>query len=183
MMNIDTPIVEQAILFCLRNEDDRWDTKAKLEDLHDGAGWTFIGLTQNYDGAHLKAEHGLTIVGLHELYKCDKAHAIKIIVDCYKKKYWNNRGFDKIKSPRIAIRLFDLSVNCGFGGLNNIMSRAGLGKRFTPEAVNALIDSNGEGPALARIKAAALERYKSLKNWPKFGNGWTNRLNKDEYSI
>ena len=87
MQNIDIPVVEQAILFCLRNEDDRWDTKAKLEDLHDGAGWTFIGLTQNYDGAYLKAEHGLTIVGLHELYKCDKAHAIKIIVDCYKKKY------------------------------------------------------------------------------------------------
>ena len=51
MQNIDIPVVEQAILFCLRNEDDRWDTKAKLEDLHDGAGWTFIGLTQNYDGS------------------------------------------------------------------------------------------------------------------------------------
>lgn len=182
MMNIDTPIVEQAILFCLRNEDDRWDTKAKLEDLHDGAGWTFIGLTQNYDGAYLKAEHGLTIVSLSELYKADKAQAIKIIVDCYKKKYWNNRGFDKINSPRIAIRLFDLSVNCGFGGLNNIISRACFGKKFSPEAINAVIGEIGEGPALSRIKMAALERYKSLDQWDDFGNGWLNRLNKDEYT-
>ena len=83
MMNIDMPTVEQAVLFCLRNEDYRWDSNAKLENLHDGAGWTFIGLTQNYDGAYLKAEHGLTIVSLYGLYKVDKAQAIKIIVDCY----------------------------------------------------------------------------------------------------
>ena len=183
MMNIDMPTVEQAVLFCLRNEDYRWDSNAKLENLHDGAGWTFIGLTQNYDGAYLKAEHGLTIVSLYELYKVDKAQAIKIIVDCYKKKYWRNRGFDKIKSERIAIRLFDLAVNCGFGGLDNIMSRAGLGKTFNADTVNALIENEGELAALHQIKSAALDRYKDLKGWSRFGKGWSNRLNKDEFQI
>ena len=183
MMSIDIPVVEQAILFCLRNEDYRWDSNAKLENLHDGAGLTFIGLTEKYDGDYLKKEHGMAITSLHELYKCDKAQAIKIIVDCYKNKYWNNRGFDKLTSPRIAIRLFDLAVNMGFGGLNDVMRRAGLGKTFSAEAVNKLIEAEGEMGALQTIKAAALDRYKILKNWNRFGNGWTNRLNKDEFTF
>lgn len=183
MDNVTTiPTLDHAILFCLKNEDDSWRTNAKLEDLHDDAGWTFIGITQRYDGQYLKEKHNIDVVGLHKLYQTDKAAAVKIIVDCFRKKYWDNRGFDKVKSERIAIRLFDLSVNCGFGGLNNIMARAGLGKRFSPEAVNALIGNIGELPALSRIKAAALERYMSLENWPKFGKGWTNRLDKDEYT-
>ena len=173
--------METAILFCLRNEDYRWDTNAKLEDLRDGAGDTFIGLTQKYDGDYLYREHGLAIMSLYELYKVDKAQAIKIIVDCYKNKYWNNRGFDKLTSPRIAIRLFDLAVNMGFGGLNDVMRRAGLGKVFSTDAVNKLIEAEGEMGALQTIKAAALDRYKILKGWARFGNGWTNRLNKDEF--
>lgn len=181
MMSIDMPTVEQAVLFCLRNEDYRWDSNAKLENLHDGAGLTFIGLTEKYDGDFLKKEHNISITSLHELYKCDKAHAIKIIVDCYKNKYWNGRGFDGIDSPRIAIRLFDLAVNMGFGGLNDVMRRAGLGKKFTPEAVNAMLDQIGEEKTLHIIKMAALDRYKILKGWDRFGNGWTNRLNKDEF--
>lgn len=176
-------IVDNAILFTLRNEDCLWDKKAQLEDLHDGAGWTFIGLTQRYDGKYLKDAHGLDIVGLADLYKHDKAAAVKIIVDCYKNKYWNGRGFDQVKSDRIAIRLFDLAVNCGFGGLNNILERAGLGKSFNAAAVNNLINTQGEATALTIIKIAALDRYKSLKNWNKFGKGWENRLKKDEFNI
>ena len=175
--------VDHAILFCLKNEDYYWRTNAKLEDLDDGAGWTFIGITQKYDGKYLKEKHNIDVVGLHKLYQTDKAAAVKIIVNCYDKKYWSNRGFDKIKSERIAIRLFDLAVNCGFGGLNNIMARAGLGKVFNPDTVNALIENAGELAALRQIKAAALARYKALKGWTRFGKGWSNRLNKDEYSI
>lgn len=174
---------EKAILFCLRNEDDRWDSKASLEDLDDGAGWTFIGLTQKYDGKYLKDQHNIDIVGLSQLYKKDKPAAIAIIVDCYENKYWNGRGFDQVKSERIAIRLFDLMVNCGAGGLNNIMLRAGLGKSFNPAAVNNLIDKEGEEKALTIIKIAALDRYKGLKGWGKFGGGWSNRLKKNEYNI
>lgn len=183
MMNIvnEMSTFEHAVLFCLKNEDDSWRTNAKLEDLNDGAGWTFIGLTQRYDGDYLKAEHGLNIIGLYELYKVDKAHAIQIIVDCYKKKYWDGRGFDAITSPRIAIRLFDLAVNCGFGGLNDVIKRSGLGRKFEPETINATVAEAGEESVLHTIKAAALDRYKALKGWSRFGNGWTNRLNKDEF--
>lgn len=176
-------IANQAILFTLRNEDDLWDKKARLEDLDDGAGKTYIGLTEKYDGKYLKDSHNIDIVGLSELYKRSKPMAIKIIVDCYKNKYWNGRGFDQIKSDRIAIRLFDLAVNCGFGGLNDICNRAGLGKTFNAAAVNHLINTQTEATALTIIKIAALDRYKSLRNWKKFGKGWENRLKKDEFNV
>ena len=104
MGEIITLTADNAILFCLKNEDDNWRTNAKLEDLGDGASWTFVGVTQKYDGQYLKEKHNIDVVGLHKLYQTDKAAAVKIIVDCYDKKYWRNRGFDKIKSERIAIR-------------------------------------------------------------------------------
>ena len=182
-MNVEMPVVERAILFCLRNEDYRWDSAAQLEDLDDGAGLTFIGITEKYDGPTLQREHGLTMRELYELYKQDKAKAVGIIIDIYQRKYWDNRGFDRIKSDRIAIRLFDLAVNNGFGGLNNIMARAGLGKTFNADTVNALIENEGELAALHQIKSAALDRYKDLKGWSRFSKGWSNRLNKDEFQI
>lgn len=174
---------DAAIFFTLRNEDYRYDTKGKLENLDDGAGWTFIGLTERFDGKYLKDTHGLTIPGLAELYKTDRPKALMIIKDTYAAKYWNGRGFDKVKSPRIAIRLFDLAVNCGFGGLNNIIYRAGIGEKFNPEEVNKLIDKLGEDAALVVIKNAALSRYRSLRGWARFGQGWKNRLEKDEFNV
>ncbi len=181
MTFIDLP--EAAILFTLRNEDYNWDTKARLEDLQDGAGWTFIGITQKYDGGYLKDKHDIDVPGLATLYGKDKQKAVEIIKDTYEQKYWHGRGFDKIKVPRIAIRLFDLAVNCGFGGLNKIIENCGLSTRFDSDDVNRLIDKQGEGPALAIIKNAALQYYKGLKGWPRFGNGWSNRLKKDEFKI
>lgn len=174
---------KQAILFTLRNEDDRWDTHARLENLNDGGGDTFIGLCSVYDGKYLQEKYGLDIPKLALLYTADRPEALDIIVDTYGERYWNGRGFDKVNSDKIAIRLFDLAVNCGFGGLNNIMERAGLGDIFVAEIVNDLIKSQGEDTALTIIKNAALDRYRSLRQWPKFGNGWTNRLEKNEFNI
>ena len=53
---------EAAVLFTLRNEDYKWDTDAKLENLDDNAGWTFIGLTQKYDGDYLKEKYDTNIM-------------------------------------------------------------------------------------------------------------------------
>ena len=174
---------DAAIMFTLRNEDCHWDTKARLENLNDGAGLTFIGLTEKYDGEYLKTTHHTDIKGLAELYKTNRPTAIGIVVDTYRHKYWTGKGFDQIKSDRIAVRLFDLAVNCGFGGLNNIMRLAGLSEKFTPEEINDLIEKLGEDSALALIKNAALSRYQTLRGWKRFSKGWTARMNKDEFEI
>ena len=47
-MTITTTMPDAAILFTLRNEDYRWDTQGKLEDLDDGAGVGNVG-TEGFD--------------------------------------------------------------------------------------------------------------------------------------
>ena len=100
---------EKAIRYMLRNEDYKWDTRAILENLNDGAGWTFCGLTQRDDEKYLPAECP-TIKALAELYKVNRSRAIEIIINVYIKGYWNPK-YDELINERLAIRLFDLGVN------------------------------------------------------------------------
>ena len=100
---------QKAIEFMLRNEDYRWDSRAVLENLNDGAGLTFVGLTERDDTKYLPPECP-AIKALAALYKTDKARAIEIIIQTYIKAYWNPK-YDDLISERLAIRLFDLGVN------------------------------------------------------------------------
>jgi lysozyme family protein len=170
----------KAIKFMLRNEDYRYDTKAKLENLGDGAGLTFIGLTEKHDTKYLP--FGMTIKGLANLYSQDKLMALAEIIAIYREKYWNKR-YDFINDERLAIRLFDFGVNCGIGTAVKILQKAvniaPTGK-FDEATVTRV---NETATAYTLFKKAAEGYYRSLRQFPKFGRGWLNRLNKDEYSV
>lgn len=170
----------KAIKFMLRNEDYRYDTNARLEDLGDGAGLTFIGLTEKYDSKFLAA--GMTIKGLADLYKRDKLMALTEITNVYRLKYWNNL-YDFINQERLAIRLFDLGVNCGVGTAVKLLQKA-VGAESSGKFNPATLAKVNETPAAYEaFKQRAAGYYRSLRQFNKFGKGWLNRLNKDEYSI
>ena len=168
----------KAINFALRNEDDDYDKNAKLEDLKDGAGLTFIGLTEKYDEAYLKNKHGLSIKQLADLYKNDKIKVIEIIKNAYYDLYWL-KSFDLINDEKIAIRLFDLMLNRGAGGLRQILSNAG----YCLETLNDNIKNQTADVVYENIINSAEELYRGLKQFNKFGKGWLNRLYRSEYKI
>lgn len=170
----------KAIKFMLRNEDYRYDTKAKLENLGDGAGLTFIGLTEKYDTKFLP--FGMTIKSLANLYSQDKLMALAEIVSIYRAKYWNKR-YEFINDERLAIRLFDFGVNCGVGTAIKILQKA-IGITPTGKFDEATCTKTNEtSNAYELFKERAEGYYRGLRQFPKFGKGWLNRLNKDEYSI
>lgn len=171
-------IANKAILFALRNEDDSYDKNAKLENLNDGAGLTFIGLTEKYDEHYLKNAHELTIKQLAELYQQDRKRTIEIIKDAYYDLYWA-KEFDAITDERITIRLFDLMLNRGRGGLNSILGAAG----YKLTTINDNIKTEGAETVYDNIIIAAEKAYRSLRQFNRFGEGWLNRLKRNVYKI
>jgi len=171
-------VAQKAILFALRNEDDNYDKNAKLENLGDGAGFTFIGLTEKYDEAHIKNKYGMTISQLANYYKTNKGKALDIIRETYCDLYWF-KAFDNILDEKIAIRLFDLMLNRGAGGLRQILSNAG----YCLETLNDNIKNQTASIVYENIINSAEELYRGLKQFNRFGKGWLNRLHKSEYDI
>lgn len=175
----------------LRNEDFRWDTAAKLEDLKDGAGWTFIGLTEKYDSGYIPG--GLSIVELAELYKHDQKAAINIIIAVYDTKYWPG-VYDKIKFEKLAIRLFDAGINCGVRTSIKLLqcTLADLGAEividggFGPQTLDAV--NRHSGPVVLKEYKKVLENhYHAIiakdPSKARFHDGWQNRLNRDEFAV
>lgn len=176
--NMSKDVATKAINFALRNEDDSYDKHAKLENLGDGAGNTFIGLTDKYDGKYLQNTFGLSVTDLADLYKEDKQRALDIVKQSYYDLYWN-KYFDQISDERLAIRLFDLMLNRGAGGLRSILSNAG----YKLENLNQAIEATGKDTVYNNVVASAEELYRGLKQFNKFGNGWLNRLKRSEYTV
>lgn len=171
-------VAQKAILFALRNEDDGYDKNAKLENLGDGAGLTFIGLTEKYDGAYIKNKYGMTISQLANYYKTNKGKALDIIKETYCDLYWL-KSFDLINDEKIAIRLFDLMLNRGAGGLRQILSNA----NYRLETINDNIKNETANVVYKNIINSAEELYRGLKQFNRFGKGWLNRLYRSEYKI
>jgi lysozyme family protein len=109
----------------------------------------------------------------------DKKTANQLTENFYKKKYWNELYY-RINDEKLAIRLFDVSVNIGkkraIRILQNIIevSCDGIFGRVTLHSVN-FSDEN-----LYRIFIRSLEYfYRSRKKFYKFGKGWLNRLHRE----
>jgi lysozyme family protein len=96
----------------------------------------------------------------------------------YYKKYWNEL-YEKINDEKLAIRLFDVSVN--------------IGKKRAIKKLQYIVNAGDDGifgsRTLAKVNdfgtflydkyVEALEKfYRSRRKFKKFGVGWLNRLNK-----
>lgn len=108
----------------------------------------------------------------------------RLIKDFYKREFWNPR-YEKIFNSRLAIRLFDLSVNIG-----KVPAIAYLQKTFNKFSDTKIIEDGkfGDG-TLKAINLAPVDLYepyiKEIENYYRalpdfkiFGKGWFNRLHK-----
>jgi len=109
---------------------------------------------------------GLTAAGITEKYNPQvdfKNLTLKTIVDTYYEKYWVKENMDQYASnPMRQAMLFDACVGMGATDMKKVDARAG-GKNATAKA----------------LAKARLSVYQEKPNWPKFGPGWTNRVNNE----
>lgn len=176
----------------MRNENHDYDKGTiKIEHLGDGAGATFLGLTERDDTKYLS--EGMTIESLAKLYKKDMWKAIGIVKEIYKIRYISP-AYEKIINERIYIRLIDLGVNCGMHTAIKMLQRAAencgvvckADGIFGPATLAAIHACDGE-KLHGSYKRVALAHYKAIvANIPddaKFLDEWEERLKTDEYSI
>ena len=203
-----TPYFNKAILFTLDNEDSNWRTQPKLENLGDGAGLTFMGLTQEDDEKLLPG--GMTIQELAAIYLDGNEefheYALDMITDIYYHEYWLvnkiNAGYDNIESYKIACRLFDFGVNRGPIPAVTALQKAcnalmpsgveiaedGLFGSKTLNRVNSLIRTYGENKLYNAFVYQCRKQYSGLlesrneqvrQTAQNSYQGWINRLERE----
>lgn len=146
--------------------DDQRDSGNHLPDGRQGS--TMLGVTQynweNWIG------HEVTQEQMKKLTPED-------VKPFYKKKFWDVCKCDDMPSG-IDYLIFDFAVNAGCGGSAKILQKAvgvtpdgGIGP-MTLAAVNAI----PEAELIEKFSEAKEAFYRSLDNFPVYGNGWLSRV-------
>lgn len=95
----------------------------------------------------------------------------------YQKAFWQRYKCDQF-TPSIAYQFFDAAVNHGNGNASRMLQRAagvaddGVIGKISLQAINAMAESD----LLMRFNAERLKFYTQLKNFPRYGKGWVNRV-------
>lgn len=136
----------------------------------DPGGGTKFGISQR---AYPKLDiENLTLAEAHEIYVRD---------------YWNKIHADSVHDPKIAWKLFDISVNSGVLGAVTVVARA-IAKIDTPldESI-ALLNNMDSRVAMDRIMLAQIRRYVTIVSSNatkiKFLLGWLRRALDDGSSL
>ena len=161
---------ETAFNLMLKSEgyfsNDQRDSGNHLPDGREGS--TMLGVTQynweNWIG------HEVTQEQMKKLTPED-------VKPFYKKKFWDVCRCDDMPSG-IDYLVFDFAVNAGCGGSAKILQKAvgvtpdgGIGP-MTLAAVNAI----PEAELIEKFSEAKEAFYRSLDNFPVYGNGWLSRV-------
>lgn len=101
-------------------------------------------------------------------------------LDIYSKKYWDPVRADELPSG-IDLLIFDLGINAGPSvGIKKMQKCLGVTQDgvFGTATLKAIWALKGFAAFNDGYYDAKMAFYRSLHNWPQFGNGWTNRANK-----
>lgn len=127
-------------------------------DPRDPGGETNWGISKrSYPNVNIKT---LTIAGAKEIYFRD---------------FWNPLG---PAHGAIKFQVFDFAVNGGLAtGLRKLQSAVGVADdgHWGPASAAALAKME-LNDVLLRFNAQRIRYYTSLKNWPTYGAGWSNRV-------
>lgn len=135
-----------------------------VNDPHDAGGETNWGVTKR-----TAQEHGYT--GSMKMMNREQAYQI------YEKAFWQRYNCDKL-SPAVAFQFFDAAVNHGVGNASRMLQRAvgvaddGIVGKVTLSAVEKMPISD----FILKFNAQRIKFYTKLKNFPRFGAGWMNRV-------
>ncbi len=166
-------LFDKAYKFTAENEGGWSNNK------FDPGGKTLYGISKVY--------HPIYFRKIFNLYKKGFGHIAKAKAkEFYWHKYWNDL-YSAMKSERVAIRLFDVSVNLGKKRAIKIFQKAlynhtlidisidGIFGERTLQIFNDLVNVT----MFYNLFKDNLEAYyRSLRHFKKFGNGWLNRLNR-----
>lgn len=140
------------------------------DDPHDPGGRTDHGVTQTTFDAWLR-KHGDAVRDVATITP-DEVAAI------YRVEYWDRIAGDSLPAG-VDIALFDFAVNSGVVRaaiyLQEIVGAAPDGK-IGPQTLAAVAKQR---PVflITKLCAMRLGFLKRLSTWPRFGAGWTNRVN------
>lgn len=98
-------------------------------------------------------------------------------VAIYKRDYWDRINGDILKN-KLRLIAFDCAVNQGVeSAIRNIQQLLNvfLSGRID-EPTLAALELVDEETFVARFAARRMAQYTLLKNWPRFGGGWSKRL-------
>jgi len=158
-------LFKSAFEFMLGNEG------SYSNDPNDRGGQTIYGITVFY--------HPIWFYRVYKFYRKNLlVKAIEIAKEFYYKKFWN-KLYEEIIHPKLAIRLFDVSVNIGKKRAIKILQRIvnvredGIFGTITLHAVNCYPFS-----LYSEFIMALAKYYESRRGFKKFGKGWMTRLYK-----
>lgn len=161
-------LFDRAFKFTEENEGGFVDNKK------DKGGATFAGVSSKWFPNDYNAIINSSGEQQHELIK-----------DFYLREFWNPL-YEKIFDVKLAIRLFDLSVNLGKKPAIKLLQ-----KSFNDISIaDITLDGTFGHGTLRAVNLApqplypfyiknAEAYYRSLSDFPTFGKGWLNRLNKE----
>lgn len=161
-------LFDRAFKFTEENEGGFVDNKK------DKGGATFAGISSKW----FPKEYADIVNSSGE-----KQH--ELIKNFYQKEFWNPQ-YDKIFDTKLAIRLFDLTVNLG-----KVPAIKLLQKSFNEVSNTKIVEDGGFGSGtLKAVNLApvplyplfiknAEAYYRKLPDFPTFGKGWLNRLHKE----
>lgn len=139
-----------------------------VNDPDDPGGATKYGIAFNYNQGAL-AKIGITAPEQVKDLTLDQAREI------YYWKYWQAAGCDKIADKKLAYTHFDTAVNCGIGAAARIMMRLSQNpKNFEAGGKNVSLWRE----LFSQYQKQRMDYYMQCKGWKKYGEGWTNRLNR-----
>ncbi|MDG2958857.1 glycoside hydrolase family 108 protein [Exercitatus varius] len=135
-----------------------------VNDPHDPGGETNWGITK-----YTARENGYT----GSMKAMTREQAFKI----YEKAFWQRYHCEKLPEA-VAFQFFDAAVNHGTGTASRMLQRAvnvaddGIVGKVTLSAVEKMPISD----LLLRFNAERIRFYTKLKNFPRYGKGWMNRI-------
>lgn len=139
-----------------------------VNDPDDKGGATKYGIAFNYNQGAL-AKIGITKPEQVKDLSIDQAREI------YYWKYWLAAGCDRIPDKKLAYTHFDTAVNCGIGAAARMMmSLSHNPKDFEAGGKNVAVWKE----LFSQYQVRRLRYYTQCSGWAKYGEGWTNRLNR-----
>lgn len=97
--------------------------------------------------------------------------------DIYKRDWWDKLGADLLH-PSIVYQLWDFAINAGKSrAVKELQHVAGVidDGIIGPKTI-AAVGAMDHNDVLLKLNAERLKFYTSLKTWPTYGKGWTNRV-------
>ena len=167
-MNGDVDNFERAVGFTMREDIEGQFSN----DPRDRGNWTTgkIG-----EGELLGTKYGISAMAYPRLDI--KNLSWRDAKEIYRRDYWDKAGCNRLP-PRVGMVVFDAAVNHGVSGAVKMLQRAvdspadGIIGPNTLAAVRRFDQDH----VIVQVLRERLELFRSLKTWPTYGKGWTNRV-------